>query len=233
MIRIRQSADRGRTKIDWLDSKHSFSFGEYYDPLHMGFSVLRVINEDKVISGAGFDTHSHQNMEIISYVLEGALEHKDSLGTGSIILPGDVQRMSAGRGIRHSEFNPKNDQPLHFLQIWILAEKEGISPSYEQKNFNSKRKSGSLTLVASNKGREGSLTLHQDVDLYVLDLDAHQSVEYVINKNRSVWLQVARGSLKVNDHLLSQGDGASITHDNLIDIQGLEKAEILLFDLPL
>ena len=232
MISIRQSIDRGRTKIDWLDSKHSFSFGEYYDPLHMGFSVLRVINEDKVISGAGFDTHSHKNMEIISYVLEGALEHKDSLGTGSIILPGDVQRMSAGRGIRHSEFNPKNDQPLHFLQIWITPEKEGIAPSYEQKNFNSKRKPGSLTLVASNKGREDSLTLHQDVDLYVLDLDSNQSLEYVIKLNRYIWLQVARGSLKVNDLILKQGDGAAISQEKLIVLQGLEKSEILLFDMP-
>jgi redox-sensitive bicupin YhaK (pirin superfamily) len=231
MINIRKSDQRGKTKIDWLDSWHSFSFGNYYDPSNMGFGTLRVINEDIVNPGTGFGTHPHRDMEIITYILEGALQHKDSLGTGSVIVPGDVQRMSAGTGITHSEFNPQPDKPVHLLQIWIFPEKDGLPPSYEQKNFTQKREPGKLTLLASKNGEDGSVTIHQDASLYVLDLEKSVGYRYVIQRRRMVWLQVARGEAKVNGQTLKQGDGVAITGEEVLDFSG-GNAEILIFDLP-
>lgn len=231
MINIRKSDQRGKTKIDWLNSWHSFSFGNYYDPGNMGFGTLRVINEDIVNPGTGFGTHPHRDMEIITYILEGALQHKDSLGTGSVIVPGDVQRMSAGTGITHSEFNPQPDKPVHLLQIWIFPEKDGLQPSYEQKNFTEKREPGKLTLLASKNGEDGSVTIHQDASLYVLDLEKSVGYRYVIQRRRMVWLQVVRGEAKVNGQELKQGDGAAVTGEEVLDFSG-GNAEILIFDLP-
>ena len=232
MIKIRKSNERGAVKIDWLDSKHTFSFGNYYDHKYMGFGVLRVINEDIVIAGGGFATHPHRDMEIITYILEGELEHKDSLGTGSIIRPQDAQRMSAGTGILHSEFNPQPDKAVHLLQIWILPEKNGIAPSYEQKDFSEKRKAGGLCLLASKNGRDGSLTINQDADLYVLDITQGNSYNYQIKPTRMLWAQIAKGSVTLNGEALRQGDGAAITNETAVNFIASEKAEILLFDLP-
>jgi len=231
MITLRKSEERGRTKLDWLDSKHSFSFGNYFDLGHMGFGTLRVINEDMVNAAAGFDTHPHRDMEILTYVLEGELEHKDTLGTGSIIVPGDVQRMSAGTGIMHSESNPLSDTPVHLLQIWIIPEKEGFPPSYEQKNFTKNRKPGKLTLVASHNGKDDSLTIHQDVSLYVLDLNTGKSFSYELAKDRMAWVQMARGKARLNGQLLEQGDGAAIIDEKTLEFKAEDKAEILIFDL--
>lgn len=233
MITLRKSEDRGTTQLDWLDSKHTFSFGDYYDPNHMGFGVLRVINEDRIKSAAGFGTHPHDNMEILTYVLEGALKHKDTLGTGSIIMTGDVQRMSAGTGIAHSEYNPREDHQVHLLQIWIRPESRGLQPSYEQKNFTAIRKPGNLTLVASRNGDKDSLTIHQDVSLYVLDLAPEQSFTYVLEEDRMAWLQIARGGLLLNGQHLKQGDGLAISHEKVLELQGKGTAEILIFNLPL
>jgi quercetin 2,3-dioxygenase len=231
MYYLRKSEERGATKFDWLNSKHTFSFGHYYDEKQMSFGSLRVINEDIVVPKGGFPTHPHHDMEIITYVLEGALEHKDSLGTGSIILPGDVQRMSAGTGISHSEFNPKYDKPVHLLQIWIIPEKTGLQPSYEQKNFAQKRKPNQLTLLASHDGRDDSLTIHQDANIYVLDLNAKQTFTYNLHKERMVWIQMARGSTISNEFNLKQGDGIGISDEKSIHFDAIENAEILIFDL--
>ncbi|MEM7053661.1 MAG: pirin family protein [Pseudomonadota bacterium] len=231
MINIRKADERGPTKIDWLDSKHSFSFGQYYDPKHMGFGPLRVINEDRVIPGAGFQPHDHRDMEIISYVLDGALEHKDSIGTGSVIRPGDVQRMSAGSGIRHSEFNHSETDPVHFLQIWIVPEEKNIDPGYEQKSFDHESKRGRLRLVGSRDGRDDSITIHQDVNLYVGLFDRGESESFELAADRAAWVQVARGQIRLNDQTLEAGDGASITDLQQLEIEGLDDAEVLLFDL--
>lgn len=231
MLTLRPSAARGAFKNDWLDSKHTFSFGEYHDPEHMGFSDLRVINEDIVAPSGGFATHPHHDMEIVTYVMEGALEHKDSLGTGSVIRPGDVQRMSAGTGIKHSEFNPSPDAPVHLLQIWILPEKKGIAPSYAQENFAAKRKPGKLTLLVSKDGRDGSLSMNQDANMQVLDLNGGQSFEYKIPKGRVGWIQMARGNATLNDQKLGQGDGAAVSDETPLTFNATEKSEILLFDL--
>ncbi|MGL5944200.1 MAG: pirin family protein [Waterburya sp.] len=232
MITIRQAQARGNANFGWLDSKHTFSFGNYYDPNHMGFASLRVINEDKVLPDKGFGTHSHRDMEIISYVLEGALEHKDSIGNGSVIRPGDVQRMSAGTGIAHSEFNASNTDPVHFLQIWILPEKTEIQPSYEQKHFTLEEKQGKLRLVASNDGKDNSVIIHQDANLYVAALNDGDRVNHNTNKNRSLWIQVARGAVEVNGQSLQAGDGAAITQETNLDIAATtDNTEILLFDL--
>ena len=232
MITVRQSQARGRAKFGWLDSKHTFSFGSYYDPNHMGFGNLRVINEDKVQPGKGFETHSHRDMEIISYVLKGELEHKDSIGNGSVIRPGDVQRMSAGTGIVHSEFNASSSEPVHFLQIWIMPEKAGIEPSYEQKHFSWAEKQGKLKLVASPDGRDNSVKIHQDANLYVAVLNQGESVNYLSDNNRSLWLQIARGSVNINGKTLQAGDGAGITQESDLTIAGTtDDTEILLFDL--
>jgi len=232
MITIRSAQDRGTANFGWLDSRHTFSFGNYYDPNHMGFSNLRVINEDKVTPGQGFGTHGHRDMEIISYVLEGALEHKDSIGTGSVIRPGDVQRMSAGTGIRHSEYNASNTEPVHFLQIWILPEQNGIAPGYEQKTFSESEKSGKLRLVGSRDGRDGSITIHQDVNLYASRLQEGETVNHLLAEGRVAWLQVVRGTVQLNDQSLAAGDGAAITQEPHLALQGISSdAEVLLFDM--
>ncbi len=232
MLTLRSSEDRGHANLGWLNSHHSFSFGNYYDPSHMGFGSLRVINEDQVKPGTGFDTHGHRDMEIVSYVLEGALEHKDSLGTGSIIRPGEVQRMSAGTGIRHSEFNPSSDEPVHFLQIWIVPEREGLAPGYEQKTFSAEEKRGNWCLVGSRDGREGSVTIHQDVDLYAALLGDGDRAIHDLANGRQAWLQVARGAVMANGELLSAGDGVGLTNEKAIAVQGASgDAEVLLFDM--
>ncbi len=230
-LTIRKSEERGRANFGWLDSRHSFSFGHYYDPKHMGFGPLRVINDDRVAPGGGFPTHPHADMEIISYVLEGALEHKDSLGTGSVIRPGDVQRMSAGTGVRHSEFNASKTEPVHFLQIWIIPEKDRLAPSYEQKTFTGSDKTGRLKLIGSRDGRDGSVTIHQDVDLYATLLGKDDVVEHVIKPGRVGWLQVARGSVSLNGESLNEGDGVALRTSGLLRISGLDDAEALLFDM--
>jgi redox-sensitive bicupin YhaK (pirin superfamily) len=233
MISIRRGDDRGGGKQGWLDSRHSFSFGHYHDPKHMGFGPLRVINEDRVAPGAGFDTHGHRDMEIVSYVLEGALEHKDSLGTGSVIRPGDVQRMSAGTGIRHSEFNPSRTEPLHFLQIWLLPRKDGITPGYEQKTFADDEKRGRLRLVASRDGREGSVLINQDADIYASVLDRGGTVAHALAAGRKAWVQVTRGAIDLNGGELSAGDGAAVEHEPSLTVTGkADGIEFLLFDLP-
>ena len=232
MITIRPAHDRGIADFGWLDSRHSFSFGNYYDPKHMGFADLRMINEDKVIPGQGFGTHAHRDMEIISYVLEGALEHKDSIGTGSVIRPGDVQRMSAGTGIQHSEFNASTTEPVHFLQIWILPDQKGIKPSYEQKTFTEVEKRSTLQLVGSRDGRDGSITIHQDVNFYTTALQAGETVSYPLSEGRVAWVQVARGTVQLNDRTLVAGDGAAIAQEAQITLQGASNnAEVLLFDM--
>src|SRR5256884_739244 len=211
MITVRFGDKRGHSRFDWLDSRHTFSFGDYYDPQQMGFSDLRVINEDRVVPGAGFPTHSHRDMEIVTYVLEGALAHKDSLGTGSIIRPGDVQRMSAGTGVAHSEFNHSPTELVHFLQIWILPEEEGLAPSYEQRSFPEAERTDRLRLVVSRDAREGSVKVHQDVDLHAATLSSGAALEHSLRAGRHAWLQVTRGNLSANDQLLPAGDGSAFS----------------------
>jgi len=231
MITLRQRDERGQTQIDWLKSYHSFSFGEYFDPRHMGFSDLRVINDDYVEPGQGFATHGHQNMEIVTYVLEGTLAHKDSLGNGSLILPGEVQRMSAGKGIRHSEFNPSEAESVHLLQIWILPEEQGLTPSYEQKAFSAEEKDGRWCLVVSPEGREGSLRIHQSAEMYVARLSQGQTLTYEPKADRACWLHVATGVLQVNGRLLEAGDAVAV-QDEALSVEGMSRdAEVLLFDL--
>jgi len=233
MISIRRAEERGAAKLGWLDSRHTFSFGEYHDPKHMGFGPLRVINEDRVQPGEGFPTHGHRDMEIISYVLEGALEHKDSIGTGSVIRPGDVQRMSAGSGVRHSEFNPSEDEPVHFLQIWLMPDRDGIAPSYEQKSFSDADKSGRLRLVASPDGQDGSVRIQQDARLYASRLSKGEEVTHALRPERKGWVQVARGAVSVNGRDLRAGDGAAIDGEPSVMIAALsDDVEVLLFDLP-
>ena len=231
MIRPRKAGDRGAVSTGWLNSKHTFSFGHYYDPEHMGFGNLRVINEDRVQPGKGFAPHSHENMEIISYVVSGALEHKDSMGNGSVIRPGDVQRMTAGTGVQHSEFNHSDDEPVHFLQIWVLPDSDGLQPGYEEKNFTPERKRDQLRLVASREGRDESLSVHQDVDLYASLLSAGSRLTHVFGAERSGWIQLVRGRLCVGDQKLAAGDGAAIEDVETLEIKALEDAELLLFDL--
>jgi redox-sensitive bicupin YhaK (pirin superfamily) len=230
MITVNPASARGRTNIGWLDSRHTFSFGEWYDPAHMGFRALRVINDDRVAPGGGFPTHGHADMEIVSYVLEGALEHKDSLGTGSVIRPGDVQRMSAGTGVRHSEFNGSRTEPVHFLQIWILPDHRGHKPGYEQKAFSEAERRGRLRLVASPDGRDGSVTLHQDACLYVGLLDDGQHATLPIAPGRHAWVHVARGAATVNGKRLGEGDGAALSDERAVTIDG-NGGEVLVFDL--
>ncbi len=228
---IRRAEERGKANFGWLDTRHSFSFGHYYDPKHLGFGPLRVINEDRVAPGGGFPTHPHSDMEIISYVLEGALEHKDSLGTGSVIRPGDVQRMTAGTGLRHIEFNASKIDPVHFLQIWIIPEADGLEPSYEQKIFAEEEKRGKFRLIASRTGRGGSLTIHRDVDLYAAIVGPDESVSHQLESGRSAWVQVARGSVNLNGQELRAGDGAAVTEQGDLAIVGQADAEVLLFDI--
>jgi len=231
MIVIRDRNSRGHTKIDWLDSCHTFSFGGYQDPNHMGFRSLRVINDDRVIPGGGFGTHGHQDMEIISYVLSGALEHKDSLGTGSVIRPGDVQRMTAGIGVTHSEFNHSKEEPVHFLQIWILPESKGLAPSYEQKQFPPEQRLGRFQLIGDQHGTDGTVTIHQDVRLYVAELTEGQEIIRDLPDGRYAWLHVARGVVTLNGDELCEGDGAAISGEPSIRLSTDIGAEVLLFDL--
>jgi redox-sensitive bicupin YhaK (pirin superfamily) len=231
MMKLRPREDRGTARTGWLDSRHSFSFGHYFDPTQMGFRSLRVINEDRVIPGAGFPTHGHSDMEIISYVLEGALAHEDTTGTKALIRPGEVQRMSAGTGIRHSEFNASKTEPVHFLQIWLLPERDGIAPGYEQRAFSDAEKRGRWRLVASRDGREGSVTVHQDVDLYASLLGDGERLSFDLRPERHAWLQVARGQVSVNGTTLKEGDGAAFSDVAAIEVASAADSEILLFDL--
>jgi len=233
MIRIRQAGERGKANFGWLDSRHTFSFGDYHDPAHMGFGPLRVINEDRVRPGQGFGTHGHRDMEILSYVLEGALEHKDSIGTGSVIRPNDVQVMSAGTGIRHSEFNPSPTEPVHFLQIWLIPDREGIAPRYAQKSFPAELKRGRLLLVGSSDGRDGSVVIHQDVLLMASILGPGDTASRQQEPGRKAWLQVVRGTVDLNGQRIDAGDGAAIEREPKLDITGkADGSELLLFDLP-
>ena len=231
MIQIRPASERGGGNHGWLKTQHTFSFNDYWDPKWMGFRSLRVINEDWVAPNTGFPTHPHRDMEIITYVLEGKLEHKDSLGTGSVILPGDGQRMTAGSGIRHSEFNPSTTEPVHLLQIWIHPEKTALSPSYEQKSFPEAEKRGKLRLIASRDADQGSVRINQDARLYVSLLNQGEEVMHEFAAGRHGWVQVARGDVEVNGKKLTHGDGAAISDENALRIKASEDAEVLLFDL--
>ncbi len=231
MIRVRHSDERGHADHGWLDTYHTFSFADYYDPAQMGFRDLRVINEDRVQPGKGFPPHSHRDMEILTYVLEGALEHKDSLGTGSVIRPGEVQRMSAGTGITHSEYNHSRSELLHLLQIWILPAQRGLAPGYEQRLFPAAEREGRLRLVASADGRDGSLTIHQDVRVFAGQLNNREDVTHQLGSERHAWLQVATGAVMLNGVRLRAGDGAAVSDEPTLRIAGDAPAEILLFDL--
>jgi redox-sensitive bicupin YhaK (pirin superfamily) len=231
MITVRPAHERGKTQTPWLDSHHTFSFNQYYDPRYTGFRDLVVINEDDVAPGKGFPTHGHRDMEIISYVVEGALAHQDSTGVSSIIRPGDVQRMSAGTGVRHSEFNPSDTEPTHFLQIWIQSEQEGLPPGYEQRTFPEADRRGTLRLVASRDGRDGSVTVHQDVQLYIGTLAAGEEFIHHLGDDRHAWVQVIGGAVRLNGSPLTAGDGAAISKEPVLQIRATEAAELLLFDL--
>ena len=231
MITVRKSEERGGGNYGWLNTKHTFSFSDYWDPRWMGFRSLRVMNEDHVAPASGFPTHPHSDMEIITYVLEGKLEHKDSLGTGSVILPGDGQRMTAGRGIRHSEYNPSKNEQVHLYQIWILPGKKGLEPSYEQKSFPPEEKQGKLRLIASPDAKDGSVKINQDARLYVSLLAPGEDVAHSFGKNRHGWLQVAKGSVEVNGETLQQGDGAAISDEQKLTVKAVKESEGLLFDL--
>ncbi|HEU4654554.1 MAG TPA: pirin family protein [Steroidobacteraceae bacterium] len=232
MINVRSAKERGHSNLGWLDSWHTFSFSDYYDPAHMGFRALRVINDDTVAPSGGFGTHGHRDMEIVTYVLEGALEHKDSLGTGSVIRPGDVQKMSAGTGIRHSEFNHSSTEPVHFLQIWIVPERAGITPKYEQLHFPREAKLGKLLLVAANEQRDDIIRIHQDAKMYVTVLDsAEQRVVHELAPGRHAWIHVARGSIQLNGQTLSAGDGAAVTNETRLELAGSPSGEAIVFEL--
>lgn len=231
MITVRKSSDRGYADHGWLKSHHSFSFADYHDPQQMGWGALRVINEDRFEAGMGFGTHGHRDMEIISYVLDGQLQHKDSMGNGAIIRPGDVQRMSAGTGVRHSESNPSPDAPVHFLQIWIEPEQPGITPGYEQKFFTAEDKRGRLRLIASRDGREGSVTIHQDASLYACLLNTGEQVSQRIAPERIAYLHLVRGAVRLNGIQLKSGDAAKIKAEQELVIAADENSELLLFDL--
>ena len=232
MLTVRKSEERGHANHGWLDTWHTFSFADYHDPREMGFGALRVINDDKVQPGKGFGTHGHRDMEIITYVLEGALEHKDSMGNGSVIRPGNVQRMSAGTGVRHSEFNPSRDERVHLLQIWIEPKITGVRPSYEEKQFGTAEKKGQLRLIASPDGRDGSVTIHQDAMVHASILDGKDAVTHRLAPGRRAYAHVARGAVKVNGTLLKGGDGVRIENESAIELKDAREAEVLLFDLP-
>ena len=228
---IRKSEARGHFNHGWLDTYHTFSFGEYHDPGQMGFRTLRVINEDRVEAGEGFGTHPHRDMEIITYVLKGALEHQDSMGNGSVIRAGEVQRMSAGRGVTHSEYNASQKETVHLLQIWILPEQKGLMPSYEQKNFSKDEKKGQLRLIASQNGRNESLRIHQDANIHATLLEAGQTILYPLREDRHAWIQVARGDISLNDMALTQGDGVAVNKESSLEITAKKESELLLFEL--
>jgi redox-sensitive bicupin YhaK (pirin superfamily) len=231
MIRVRRGSERGHFDHGWLDTYHTFSFARYYDPRQMGFRALRVINEDRVAPGRGFGTHPHEDMEIVTYVLDGALEHRDSLGTGSTIRPGELQRMTAGTGILHSEFNPSSTGPVHLYQIWLLPEREGLEPSYEQKAFPEGERRNRLRLVASPDGRDGSLSIRQDARLYLGSLDEGREVRHEASNGRHAWLQVLRGGVSLNGLPMSAGDGAAVGDESSLAIKADGPSEVLLFDL--
>jgi hypothetical protein len=231
MIQIRKAADRGHADHGWLDTYHTFSFSTYQDPGHVRFRALRVMNEDRVAPGQGFGTHPHRDMEIVTYVLEGALEHKDSMGNGEVLRPGEFQRMSAGTGITHSEFNPSATEPVHLYQIWLFPETKGIEPSYEQKRFAEKGRRNQLQLVASPDAADGSLLIHQDARIFLANIDAGEQIEHAIAEGRHVWLQVLRGSVVINGHELATSDGAAVSDETSLTIQATNAAEIMLFDL--
>ena len=231
MITVRPGAERGHFDHGWLDTYHTFSFASYHDPRHMGFRSLRVINEDRVQPAEGFGTHAHRDMEILTWVLAGALEHKDSMGNGSIIRPGDIQRMSAGTGVTHSEFNPSSDEPVHLLQIWLLPIKRGLTPGYEEKRFPPETRRGSLRLIAARDGREGAVTIHQDADLWTALLEPGQSVRHGLEPGRHAWLHVTGGSVKANGVSLGAADGAAVSGEKAVEVTANDRAEILLFDL--
>ena len=232
MITLRRSHERGHANHGWLNSYHTFSFADYYDPRHMGLSVLRVINDDTVAPGMGFGTHPHADMEIVSVVLEGALQHQDSMGNTSIIRPGEVQRMSAGTGVRHSEFNPSEEEPVHFFQIWILPGRKGLPPSYEQKAFSEASKRGKFRLVASPDGRDSSVTIHQDAALSLATLEAGETLSQPLPPGRQAYLHVARGNVLLNGEPMAAGDGAAIQDEALLRLETPDAGEVLLFDLP-
>jgi redox-sensitive bicupin YhaK (pirin superfamily) len=231
MIMLRKSEERGHANHGWLDSYHTFSFADYHDPAHMGFGPLRVINEDRVAPGQGFGTHGHRDMEIISYVLDGALAHQDSMGNGSIVVPGDVQRMSAGTGVRHSEYNHSTSAVTHFLQIWIEPESAGIEPSYQQKHFTADQRRGQLRLIVSPDGRDGSVSMHRDAFVYAALLGGDDAVTHMLAAGRSAYVHVARGAVTVNGHPLGSGDGAKIAAEPAVTLTAARDAEVLLFDL--
>src|SRR5262249_41948308 len=231
MIRIRRAEERGHYDHGWLDTYHTFSFADYYDPEHTSFRALRVINEDRVEPGQGFGMHGHRDMEIVTYILEGALQHRDSLGGGAVLKPGELQRITAGTGVLHSEFNPSPTEPVHFYQIWIIPHQRGLPPSYEQRAIPAEEKHGKLRLVASPDGRDGSLTIQRDVRLYLADLDAGQKVTYPLAADRHAWLQVLRGRATLNGQKLSAGDGAAVSQESSLLIEAADKSEVLLFDL--
>lgn len=232
MITKRLAQERGGSNHGWLDTRHTFSFSDYYDPENMQFSVLRVINEDRVQPGKGFGTHSHRDMEIISYVLEGQLEHKDSLGHGAILRPGEFQRITSGTGIQHSEFNPSSTEGVHFYQVWLLPDRQGHKPGYEQKPFPESGRQGKLQLVASPDGREGSLSIHQDAQIFLSSLKAGEQIKHSLRPGRHAWLQVLRGSVQLNGTTYAVGDGATISDEAELILQGTQAGEVMLFDLP-
>ena len=231
MMNLRRAEERGHASHGWLDSHHTFSFADYYDEAQMGFRALRVINDDRVAAGQGFGTHPHRDMEIFTYVLEGAVQHKDSMGNEGAIRPGEVQRMTAGTGVRHSEYNPSPTEPVHFLQIWMLPEQNNLTPSYEQKAFPPEEKRGRLRLVASRDGREGSVTVHQDVSVYAGLFNPGERALLALEPGRHAWVHVARGELKLNGQALKEGDGAALTEEIALAIDGVRDAEVLVFDL--
>jgi len=231
MITVRPAAERGHFDHGWLDTSHTFSFASYHDPSHMGFRALRVINEDRVQPGEGFGTHAHRDMEILTWVLEGALEHKDSMGNGSVIRPGDIQRMSAGTGVTHSEFNPSGEAPVHLLQIWLLPNQRGLLPSYEEKRFPPEALRGRLALIAAGDGRQGAVTIHQDADLWTARIGPGEPVRHNLKPGRHAWLQVARGAVSLSGRTLGAGDGAALTDEPALEISATAPAEVLLFDL--
>ena len=231
MITIRKSEDRGHLNYGWLDTYHTFSFDQYYDPAHMHFRSLRVINEDRVAPAKGFPTHSHRDMEIITYILSGSLEHRDSMGNGSVIRPGDVQRMTAGTGVAHSEFNPDPSEPVHLLQIWIMPNARNLTPGYEQKFFSEEERQNKLRLIASPEGSDGSVKINQDAQVYASIMEPATKLTHVLKENRQAWLQVVRGTVSVNEVEVSQGDGAAINREDNLAISATDRAELLLFDL--
>jgi redox-sensitive bicupin YhaK (pirin superfamily) len=231
MIAIRKALERGRTRIGWLDSWHTFAFGDYFDPRHVGFRSLRVINDDRVAAGAGFGMHPHRDMEILTWVLKGALEHRDSLGSGGVIRPGDLQRMTAGTGIRHSEANPSAEEPVHFLQVWILPERNGLPPDYEQRTFPVSERRGHLCHIAGPRGADGAVTIRQDVEVYATLLEKGDQLTHTLRPGRHAWVQVASGAVHLNASALAAGDGAAVTDETRLTLTADGPAEVLLFDL--